>query len=477
MRAISVGGVWPSRRRGAHLKHSLSVLLVTCIGLVPHAWGQGTPSAPPRLSVTASQVDVPRQLTLEAAEQLLVQYNLTVMTARFGIDNARAQRLIASVRPNPTLTLGAEAFDLGSPGRHLFSNSDSAANRLYTVRLDQVFERGNKRALRTAAAEFQVQAAEAQVLDTLRMQLLQLRQAFSTAMLARVNVRVAQENIDLTNDTERLIKTRVTAGDAPEWDLIKFQANKVPFQRDLVAARLAYQQAVRDVLTSLGSAAPTTGSPTTAGPAKMATSLVDAPLEIIGDLRVDPLPVSFSIEELRQAALEYRPDVLAAQRTVEAARRTLDLAYAQRHRDVDVAVEYQRNGGDNTVGATVSFPLFLSHKFEGQITQGLAQVQQAQVAFDQAKLQAITEVEKAYQAYQASQQVRQVYTAEALAKAEASFRIAGVSYRQGATSLLELQDAQRTLNQTRVAANQASFDYRMSLYQLEQATGTSLVKP
>jgi len=142
-----------------------------------------------------------------------------------------------------------------------------------------------------------------------------------------------------------------------------------------------------------------------------------------------------------------------------------------------VALEYQRNGSDNTVGATVSFPLFLSHKFEGQINQGLAQVQQASVALDQAKLQAIADVEKAYQAYQSSRQVLQVYTTEALAKAEASFRIAGVSYRQGATSLLELQDAQRTLNQTRVAANQAFFDYRMSLFQLEQATGKSLVKP
>ena len=57
------------------------------------------------------------------------------------------------------------------------------------------------------------------------------------------------------------------------------------------------------------------------------------------------------------------------------------------------------------------------------------------------------------------------------------YRIAGVSYRQGATSLLELQEAQRTLNQTRVAANQAAFDYRMSLYQLEQATGKSLMQP
>jgi cobalt-zinc-cadmium efflux system outer membrane protein len=421
---------------------------------------------------------VPRQLSLEVAEQLLVQYNLAIVAARYGVDNARAQRLIAAVRPNPTLTLGAEQFDLNAPGRNLFSNSNSASNRTYTFRLDQVFERGNKRSLRTGAAEFQVQAAEAQVLDTIRTQLLQLRQAFYTAVLARENVRVANENLDLTNDTERLIKTRVSAGDAPEWDLIKFQANKVQFQRDLAAARLAYQQAVRDVLTFMGAAFPTGSSAApAAGAPPMSTSLLDAPLDVIGELRAEPLAVTLSLDELRQAVLETRPDVQAAQRGIEAAQRNLDLAYAQRHRDIDVALEYQRVGGDNTVGATVSFPLFLSHKFEGQINQGLAQVQQASVALEQAKLQAITDVEKAYQAYQSSRQVLRVYTTEALAKAEESFRIAGVSYRQGATSLLELQDAQRTLNQTRVAANQAFFDYRMSLFQLEQATGKSLVKP
>src|SRR5712691_8497029 len=278
--------------------------------------------------------------------------------------------------------LGAEAFDLAAPGKALFSNSTSAANRVYTVRIDQVLERGNKRGLRTQAAASQVQAAEAQVLDTIRTQLLQLRQAFHTAVLARENVRVARENLDLTNDTERLIKTRVHAGDAPEWDLIKFQASKVQFQRDLAAAHLAYQQAVRDVLTFVGATFPTIGSATPAA--------LDAPIEVIGALRAEPLSVSFSLEELRQVALETRPDILAAQRNIDAAQRNLDLAYAQRHRDIDVALEYQRNGADNTVGATVSFPLLLSHKFEGQINQGLAQVQQANVAFDQAKLQAIT---------------------------------------------------------------------------------------
>src|SRR3989441_12356404 len=210
--------------------------LVMGSGLVSQARGQDPQALFPRSPAVSTQVDVPRQLTLENAEQLLLQHNLAVIAARYGVDNARAQLLIAAVRPNPTLTLGAESFDLAAPGKHLFSNSTSAANRLYTVRLDQVLERGNKRGLRTEAAALQVQAAEAQVLDTIRTQLLQLRQAFYMAVLARENVRVARENLDLTTDTERLIKTRVSAGDAPEWDLIKFQASKVQFQRDLVAA-------------------------------------------------------------------------------------------------------------------------------------------------------------------------------------------------------------------------------------------------
>src|SRR5215510_14299942 len=154
----SMVDVPPWQTRGALLRRYLTMLFIPWLWLVSQAWGQSLTPPPSRLSVTSSQVDVPRQLTLEAAEQLLVQYNLTVVAARYGVDSARAQRLIAAVRPNPTLTLGAEAFDLGAPVRSLFSTSPTASNRLYTVRIDQVFERGNKRALRTAAAEFQIQA-------------------------------------------------------------------------------------------------------------------------------------------------------------------------------------------------------------------------------------------------------------------------------------------------------------------------------
>jgi len=304
--------------------------------------------------------------------------------------------------------------------------------------------------------------------------MLQLKQAFLNALLARDNLRVADENLALINSTEQLIKLHVSTGDVAEWDLIKFQSNRVQYQRDLVTARLSYQQSTRDLLNLMGAEPSDVSNIVTTASDQTAQELADAPLEVIGDLSVKP--VSLQLDQLQQTALANRPDVIAAMRAEQAAQKSLDLAYALRHRDVDVAVEYQREGGENTVGFIVSIPLFINNNHQGEINQALAQLSVVKTQLSQAKLQAMTDVDKAYKSYQLSKQMLDVYTAETLLKSEESYKIAGVSYKEGASSLLELQDAQRTYNQTRVQYNQAHFDYRMSLYQIEAATGKQLIK-
>ena len=88
----------------------------------------------------------------------------------------------------------------------------------------------------------------------------------------------------------------------------------------------------------------------------------------------------------------------------------------------------------------------------------------------------MTDVDKAYRAFESARKMLQLYNAETLQRAEEAFRISGVSYKEGATSLLELREAQRTYNQTRVAYNQAHFDYRTTIYLLELATGRKYLK-
>src|SRR5437868_1765529 len=166
-------------------------VILAALSLLP-VMSSGQSLLPARPSATASggpKVDIPRQLSLDKAEEILLQNNLAITAARYGVDIARAQRLMASLKPNPTVTFGAEQFDIGHPFRDLVTtNADSAANRVYTFRYDQILERGNKRKLRTAVAEAQLQAAEAQVLDATRQQLFQLKQVFYTAVLARENL-------------------------------------------------------------------------------------------------------------------------------------------------------------------------------------------------------------------------------------------------------------------------------------------------
>jgi cobalt-zinc-cadmium efflux system outer membrane protein len=452
----------------------LPILAILAIA-VPAASQVLVPSMPAAVPSAPQRSRIPRQITLDAAEDILLRNNLTIVAARYGVDVVRAQRLVASLRPNPIVTLSAEQFDVAHPLRQIVStNPDVAANKFYTFRFDQVFERGNKRELRTEAADFQLRSAEAQVLDATRLQMLQVEQAFSNALLARDNLKVANENLFLINGTEQLIKLHVSTGDTAEWDLIKFQANRVQYQRDLVTARLTYQQSTRDLLNLLGAQPSDVSNTVTTSANQASQDLADAPLEVVGDLNVKV--VDLQLDQLQQLALANRPDVIAAERTAQAAQKSLDLAYALRHRDVDLALEYQRNGGENTVGVVVSVPLFIHNNHQGDINQAMAQLNIANTQLNQVKLQAMTDVDKAFKAYQLSKQMLDVYTAETLLKAQQSFDIAGVSYKEGASSLLELQDAQRTYNQTRVSYNQAHFDYRMSLYQIEAAVGKQIIK-
>src|SRR5437870_5178640 len=119
---------------------------------------------------------IPRRLTLNQAENLLIQRNLSVIAARYQIDVNRAARLIASYKPNPVLTMGAEQIPFYSPlagsyPRFFNTNPDAGANPVYTLRIDKIWERGGKRELRTAVADAQLQASEAQMLDSVRTQI------------------------------------------------------------------------------------------------------------------------------------------------------------------------------------------------------------------------------------------------------------------------------------------------------------------
>ena len=123
---------------------------------------------------------------------------------------------------------------------------------MYTFRIDKITERGGKRELRTAQADFQLKATEAQMLDAIRTQLFQLRQAFASAMLARENLRLAESTQQQYEHTERLTEVKVTNGDVPGVELYRIHAGRLQYAQTVLQARTSYEHATSDILNLLG---------------------------------------------------------------------------------------------------------------------------------------------------------------------------------------------------------------------------------
>ncbi|HEV8131439.1 MAG TPA: TolC family protein [Acidobacteriota bacterium] len=436
---------------------------------------------------------IPRQLSLGVAEDLLLQRNLVIATSRYQIEAARAARLIASYKPNPLLTVGGEQIPFysplrGSAPRFFATDSNAGANPVYTLRVDKIIERGGKRKLRTELADFQIKASEAQLLDSIRIQLFQLRQAFTAALLAQENARLAEMIQDQYAGTERLTKIKVDNGDLAGVELYRVRAGRLQYQQMVLQARTAYEQAARDLINILAgrpeeSQTPaTTGTTGTQGNIEYVSQSADssqarsfprgAPLEVVGTFSA--ALVSHSLAELRQIAISERPDVIAARNSLEASGRAFLLAKAQRARDLDVASEYQRVGDDHSLGVVLQIPLFTYNNQQAAIQQAQAQRRAAETQLRQIELQALTDVEKAFIAHQSARRMLDLYNNENLKNLDSLRNITAVSYREGAVSLFEVLDVQRTYNQAITAYNQARADYQMSLWQIEQATGRPL---
>jgi cobalt-zinc-cadmium efflux system outer membrane protein len=438
--------------------------------------------------VPASAASAIRQLNLTQAEELLLRRNQVIAATRYQLEVTQSLRRIAGYKPNPILHLGAEQAPFHSPVRgsvpRLFSsNPDAGANPTYTAQFTKIIERGGKRELRIEQAEATIEASKAQILDAFRTQLFQLRQAFTNAILARENLRLAETIDQQYGETERLTILRVSSGDLAGVESYRVRAGRLPYRQAILDAQAAYQQATRDILNFLNirsgepasDAAATLPAVTLASTSQasgLPVSLENAVLVVEGEL--SDSPIVQSIGQLRERALRDRPDAMAARNALKAAERGVELAEAQRKRDVAVGIEYQRVGDDHTVGVTTEIPLFVYNNQKAAIAQAVAQKRIAEAQLRQVETQVLTDVEKAYQSYLTAQRALSIYSRDGMQEAARVRQIVSLSYRRGEASLFELLDAQRTASQAAVAANQARANYQLALWQIEQAIGGSL---
>ena len=376
------------------------------------------------------------QLTLKVAEDLWLQKNHDLQLATNQIESAKADTLTASQRPNPQLSYSLNNVGTGRDHRYL-NGSD------HVVRIDQTFERGDKRALRMQSADFMLHASEADLLNIKRQSKTQLYQLYYQLLLAQEKLRIVEENVSLYQKTIVASELRLKAGDIAASELSRLDLDKLRADNDVFQARNNLKQAQIDLAIFIGEE-------------------LNAPAIVAADTWPEVMNKVYQ----NAINIENRADIKAAQLRLKAAETNRELAAALKKRDVTIGAQVEHNSLDletNTIGLGISIPLMTGYGYEGEIARAESEYQAALLELDHVHAFAISEINKARGDLKTAEARVLHYDDNLLKEADKVLQSAEFAYKQGAQSVMDLLDARRTYKATQIEAQSARADYATAL--------------
>ena len=369
------------------------------------------------------------QVTLDEAVVLLRRQSPELLAGALKVRAAQGDVTTARLYPNPTLSFGAGNFPIGRTNPPGIGTGDTVNEQ---VGIGQELVLWGKRGERIAAAHGRMAAVGAERADLDRRLVFEVRARFVRTLVAGERLRLARENLTHYRETVRVSRERADAGEISAAEFDKIALEQRGFEHEVADAEIERRQAVAELLPLLG--------------------LDVADLVPVGELQ---LPAARTdTDALVSEALRRRPDLTAAERQAEAAEAALRLARAERWPNVTVGVQYTHDefqvAGNlaNSLGANFSLPLPLVNRNQGEIQRAEAEALIARHEVQKLRLEIPQEVRTAVTNYTvAGERVRRFEQAF-LRQSEDARRAAEVSYREGAISLLEFVEAERTFIQT-----------------------------
>ncbi|HNW92086.1 MAG TPA: TolC family protein, partial [bacterium] len=292
----------------------------------------------------------------------------------------------------------------------------------------------------------------------------QVSQTYQEALLARELIRIAEEAAALADSQARFAERRFQQGYVSEFDYLRARTNRAGKEPAIITARNRYAVACDRMRQLLGDGAPEEFAPrgvlawvtvTTGESAAVTTALA------------------------RNAQLARLRCALQVQQT------NLAYAQAQHYPDLNAAYSYNRQrldyeiGGVNrptgyyhdwSAGLTLSIPIFSGFATQAGVDKARAQCEQLATTVRQSEEQMALEVRTVIKQLAQNEQVI-IAAEEGVRLAERSLRMARVSYDNGLSTSLDVQQAEVALTQARTDYATAVYGYQVNAAALAAVVG------
>jgi len=385
--------------------------------------------------------------TLQQIISMAQAKNPTLLAAQLNLRATRAQELQAGVRANPTLAVYGSNVTLPGDG------SDGNPYE-YDVQVSRLFERGQKRRWRLDQARAMTGQTQSQLEDTVRQTVLTLKQAFVKMLFAKAALQLSQASLKDYRHEVEIALDRYKAGDLGKLDYERLDLQLAGFESDATNDEINLLQASDQLQNLIGIETPTPD------------------FDVTGD--IIPPVVTNTRADLLQAAIAKRPDYAAANAAVTAATANTRLTYANGTTDPTLEGEYDRSGSYNSAGFTVTIPLRIFDRNQGNKQTAQLQQDASVLTATAARNQVASDVDQAWAGYTHAKLLSDRYSEHYLDEAKDILTISQFSYEHGGLALIDYLDALRDARSSTNDALNAFANTWNAVHQLSAASATEL---
>jgi cobalt-zinc-cadmium efflux system outer membrane protein len=397
-------------------------------------------------------------LTWEQVRQRFEQNNPTLLAGKLGIDESKAQEITAYLRPNPGLTLSTDGTQISRYKGvwQPFTGTQFSSNVSY------LHERRHKRELRLESAQKATGTAVSGQADLVRSLLFSLRAAFVQALQEKAIFDLAKENLAYYDHVLDVNRERYKAGAIAQVDLDRLELQRVQYESDLQTAEESLENAKIQLLTLLNDRTP--------------VDQFDVTGAFDFSSQIAPL------DEVRQTALDNRPDLKAALQSIDKAKTDHRLAIANGSTDPTFSAWYTYNPSFNnpfahqTFGASVSIPLRIFDRNQGEKLRTQLDINRNERLTEATRAQVFGDVDSAYASVNSTVILLQPYKDKYLQQALRVRDTIAFSYEHGSASLLDFLNAQADYRSVQVNYLNLVASYLNAASQLNQAVGREVIQ-
>jgi cobalt-zinc-cadmium efflux system outer membrane protein len=397
-------------------------------------------------------------LTWDQVKNKFEAANPTLKADALNVQEMKAEEITAYLRPNPQFTLSTDGTQI-APYRGVwqpFTGTQFSPNFSY------LHERDHKRELRLQAAQEGTQIAGSQHSDLERNMLFNLRSAFVQTLQAKAVLQLSRHELDYYDHIIDISRERFKAGDLAQVDLDRIELQRVQYESDLQTAVVNLRTAKIQLLQLLNDRTP------------VEQFDVQAPFDFTDQLQ--------PLGDFRQIALSERPDLKAALESVQQANTNHKLAIANGSTDPTFGAWYTYNPSFNnpnahqTVGASVSIPLRIFDRNQGEKQRTQFDIGKNQQTADATQAQVFADVDSAYAQLNSNLILLRPYKDKYLMQAARVRDTITFSWQHGGASLMDFLNAQSDYRNVQLAYAQLIGSYLTAAGQLNLAVGREVIQ-